>query len=477
MVDIALMKQIFATVTASISIFIAGSWLGWPSATADKLLYHKTDFNVSVNEFSWIVSIMDVGNIISPIPAGYMMDFFGRKKTVSLLGPLYIISWILPSYVGNIWSLYIARFLGGLGKGISYTVVPVFLGEIAGVKIRGALSSVFAIHLAGGFLFEAIIGPYVSFKSLNLITAIIPTLFLIMFIWVPESPYYLLKKGRRDEAAKCLRWYRNGNDSELQEMEENVQNDMKNKGNYWELFKNPKNLKAIVIISTASFAQRAGGISSLMAYSTLALPEPVPIGRKSDYIILFAVLKTGVNFFGLALVDRIGRKPLLLFSEISLGLVTFVDGLFFFLQNYINMTPYNWIPYVCLELFPSIYALGIGFIPVVFLGEMLPVNVRAHGSAFMSIVLAFSSFISNAIFLIISYKCGFYVMLWLFSIVNFICAYFAYKMAIETNGKTFSEIQNLLEESLKNNKKKSIYIIWTLVWRTRDCIETLRRLL
>lgn len=434
------------------SIFIAGSWLGWPSATADKLLNHKTDFNVSVTQFSWIVSIMDVGNIVSPIPAGYLMDCFGRKNTVAMLGPLFLISWTLPSYTGGIWSLYTARFLGGVCKGISYTVVPVFLGEIAGVKIRGALSSIFSIQLAGGLLFEVIIGPYVSFESLNLITATIPILFFVMFIWVPESPYYLLKKGRRDEAAKCLRWFRSGDGSELEKMEENVQNDMKNRANYWELFKNPTNLRAIIIISTASFAQRAGGISSFMAYSTLALPEPVPIGRKSDYIILFAVLKTGINFFGLAMVDRIGRKPLLIFSEIALGLVTFADGLFFFLQNYINMTPYNWIPYVCLELFPSIYALGVGFIPVVFLGEMLPVNVRAHGSAFMSIVLAFSSFISNIIFLVVSYKCGFYVMLWLFSIVNFTSAYLAYKFAIETNRKTFPEIQTLLEESLKNNK-------------------------
>ncbi|XP_050442167.1 facilitated trehalose transporter Tret1-2 homolog isoform X3 [Adelges cooleyi] len=447
----ALMKQLFATIAASISIFIAGNFMGWPSASADKLLHHQTDFNVTIPQFSWIVSVMDLGNIISPIPAGYMMDWFGRKWTITFLGPLYIIAWILPICIGNIWSLCISRFMGGLGKGIAFTVVPVFLGEIAGVKVRGALSTVFAIQLAGGLLFEFVIGPLVTYRTLNITSALVPVIFLIMFIWVPESPYYLLKKGRRDEAAKCLRWYRAGNDTELQNMEQNVQNEMKNKGTFKELFCNPKNFKAVLIIATACFAQRAGGNSSFIAYSTLSLPDPVPFGHKSDYIILFAVLKTGINFIGLALVDRIGRKPLLIFSEVSLGLVTFINGLFFFMQKYTDMTQHNWIPYACLELFPTMYSLGVGFIPVVFLGEMLPVNVRSQGSAIMSIILAFSSFISNKMFLYISYSYGFYVMLWIFSTINLVCAFLAYKMAIETNGKTFSEIQDMLENSLNND--------------------------
>ncbi|XP_050442119.1 facilitated trehalose transporter Tret1-like [Adelges cooleyi] len=454
MMDKALLRQIFATVSASMSIFIAGSWVGWPSATTEKFIKHRTGIDVTLSQLSWIISIMDFGNVLSPIPAGYMMDRYGRKITVAALGPLYIVSWALPVFINNIWALYLARFLGGLGKGVSYTVVPVFLGEIAGVKIRGALSSVFAIQLSSGILSEVIVGPHVSYWMLNMLSGLIPIVFFLMFIWVPESPYYLLKKGLRDEAAKSLRWYRGGSDSELQQMEENVQEDMKNKGTFRELFTNPKNVKALMIITTASFAQRAGGISSLLAYSTLTLPDPAPFGPKINYIIVFVALLTGVNFVGSALVDKIGRKPLLILSEVSLGVITFIYGLFFYLQNYMDMSKYHWVAYVCLEMFSVMFAMGIAFIPIVFLGEMFPVNVRSQCSAIISIVLAFCSFVSNEIFLIVSANYGYNVMLWTFTSINFICAYLAYKTVIETTGKTFGEIQVLLGESLKRKTIK-----------------------
>ncbi|XP_050441883.1 facilitated trehalose transporter Tret1-2 homolog isoform X2 [Adelges cooleyi] len=390
---------------------------------------------------------MDIGNILSPVPTGFMMDWFGRKTTIAALGPMYTATWMLPLMVNQVWALYLARFLAGIGKGIAYTAVPIFLGEIAEVKIRGALSSVFAIQQCGGVLFETIIGSYVTYTNLNIISVTVPVLFFIMFIWVPESPYFLLKKGRRDEAAQCLRWYKSGDDSELQEMEQTVKNDMQNKGTYLELLSNPKNLTAISIIATANIAQRAGGVSCLLAYSSLMLPEPAPIGQKSDYIILFGVLLTAISFVGMALVDKIGRKPLLILSEVSLGVFMFINGLYFYIRCYTaDMTNYNWIPYLCYESYAFMFAMGLGFVPVVFLGEMLPVNVRSHGSALMSIVLAFSSFVSNKSFLFLSYGYGFYVMFFVFAAVNFICALLAYLFSFETKGKTFAEIQSILKK-------------------------------
>ncbi|XP_050442782.1 facilitated trehalose transporter Tret1-like [Adelges cooleyi] len=451
-----LAKQIFATISASLSIFIAGCWLGWPAATTDKFLNHQTGIEVTYPQLSWIVSCMDIGNVLSPIPAGFLMDRFGRKKTVIFLGPVFIVSWALPVFLNHIWALYLARFLGGVGKGVSYTVVPIFLGEIAGVKIRGALSSVFTIQLAAGMLFELVVGPIVTYKTLNAISAVVPVLFFILFIWIAESPYYLLKNGRRDQAAKCLGWYRAGDDSELQLMEATVQEEMMNKGTYSELFTNKKNLKVLFIVVSACFSQRAGGVSSLIAFGSLSLPDPSPLVSKSNYIVLFGILHVALSFVGMSLVDVVGRKPLLILSEASLGVITFVYGLYFYVGMYTDVSQYNWVPYACYEMFSVMYALGVGFIPVVFLGEMLPVNVRAHGSAVMSIALAFSSLVSNKMYLFVSTTYGFHVILWVYTVVNLVCAFLAYKMALETKGKTFLEIQNMLENSGKNGSEGKI---------------------
>lgn len=190
------------------SIFISGMWLGWPTSVAEKLINHQTEISMNLDQLSWVVCLMDVGNTVSPLFGGYLMDRMGRKPSIAVLGPLFFVSWLLALFVPHAWALYVARLMAGLGKGMSYTVVPVFLGEIAGVNVRGALGSVFTIQLSSGFLFEVIVGPYVSYRVLNTVSAVIPALFFLMYIWVPESPYYLLKKGRREKALKCLRWYR-----------------------------------------------------------------------------------------------------------------------------------------------------------------------------------------------------------------------------------------------------------------------------
>lgn len=443
------------TVTASMSILISGMWLGWSSPVSEKFMKHQTNLNISINELSWIVCMMDLGNFISPLFAGYLMDTIGRKLSIAVLGPLFTVSWLL-TYIPSTWALYGARLMAGLGKGMSYTVVPVYLGEMAGVGIRGTLGSVFTIQLSCGFLFEVILGPSVSYMTLNTVSSIVPVLFALMFIWVPESPYYLLKKGRKTDASKCLQWYRCNADVgfELQQMEVNVQKDMANKATFRELFTNRANSKALMVVVTTCIAQRAGGVSSLVAYSALILPEPAPIVGKSVYIMIFATMLVVVNFVGLALVDKVGRKPLLIVSEVSLAVVTFVFGLYYLAAAEAGMTSFTWVPYVCHVTFSIMYSVGVGFIPVVFLGEMFPVNIRSHCSAIASITLALFSFMSNKIFLMVSHNYGYHVMFWGFSVVNIACAYYTYTYAIETNGKTFLEIQELLEKSVKNGNTK-----------------------
>lgn len=393
---------------------------------------------------------MDLGNVISPLVASYLMDRIGRKLSTVALGPLYIVSWLLALYVPSTWALYTARLMAGLGKGMSYTVIPVYLGEIAGVHIRGTLSSVFCIQLHLGFLIEAVIGPLVSYRSLNAISLVVPVVFFVMVVWIPESPYYLLKRGRKSEAARSLEWYRCEPDvsDELQKMEDNVLKDMENKATFGELFSNRTNVKALMVVITACVSQRAGGISCILAYSSLLLPDPSPIIPKTDYIIMFAVLLVMSNFVGFALVDKIGRKPLLILSETGTAVVTLLFALYFYVGMYTDVSAFVWLPYVCHIAFSLMFGVGIGFIPVVFLGEMFPVNIRSHCSALASITLAFCSFVTNESFLLVSKRFGYHVMFFLFTAINFVCTILAYKYALETKGKTFQEIQDLLKKNI-----------------------------
>lgn len=432
-------------------------WLGWPSSVIAKFIEHKTDFEVNTDELSWIVATMDLGNVISPLFAGYLMDKIGRKMSTVMLGPLFMVTWLLILYVPTAWALYTSRLLAGIGKGMSYTVVPVFLGEIAGVNIRGALGSVFCLQLHLGFLLEAVIGPLVTYRTLNIVSAIVPVVFILTVVWIPESPYYLLKRKRPAEAEKCLRWFRSNYDdvqNELQKMEINVRKDMENQSTFRELFSSQKDLRALTIVVVACTSQRAGGISCILAYSVLILPDPSPIMGKSGYIMLFATMMVVVNFMGVALVDKIGRRPMLIFSEMIMGVITAVFAIYFYLKQLgVDVSMFTWLPYLCHVLFAVVFAIGVGFIPVVFLGELFPVNIRSHCSAIASIMLAFCSFVTNKMFLLVSQRYGYHTMFCFFTVINILGAAHTYKYAIETKGKTFQEIQELLEESVNGNNK------------------------
>lgn len=426
-------------------------WMGWPSSAVEKFVRHEADFEVDMNQLSWIVAMMDLGNVASPLITGYLMDRLGRKAVMVALGPLFVITWLLALYVPTTAALYTARLLAGLGKGISYTVVPVFLGEVAGPGIRGALSSVFCLQLHSGFLFEAVVGPLTSYRALNTVSAVFPFVYVLVIFWVPESPHYLLAKDRPDRAERSLRWFRcpgagtGAVDDELRQTETAVRLEMENRSTFRELFASRKDLRALAVVVAACATQRAGGISCILAYSSLILPpKPAAVGPgRSSYVMLFAVLLVVVNFVGAAVVDRVGRKPLLVGSEAGLAAITFTMAVYFYADP---PSPGPWLPYLCYVLYGVVFASGLGFVPVVYLGELFPVNVRSHCSAIASITLAVCSFVTNKMFLLVSGRYGLHAMFALFAVVNAAGAVFSYRYAIETKGKTFAEIQQLLRK-------------------------------
>lgn len=428
-------------------------WLGWPSSVVEKFIKHETDFDVSIDQLSWIVALMDLGNVISPLFAGYLMDRIGRKMSTVILGPLFGVSWLLAVYVPTPAALYVARLMAGLGKGMSYTVVPVYLGELAGVQIRGALSSVFCLQLHAGFLLEAVIGPLVSYGTLNIVSAVVPAIFFAAIVWIPESPYYLLRRNRQPEAAKCLRWFRceDNVDSELRLMETNVRKEMENQSTFREVFTSRKDRRALSIVVMACFSQRAGGISCILAYSALILPEPAPLMGKFEYIMLFATILVVVNMICVATVDAFGRRPMLITSELVMGVTTAIFAVYYYCYPPATAVPnyIRWLPYACHVSFALAFAVGVGFIPVVFLGEMFPVNIRSQCSAIASVTLALCSFVTNKMFLFVSHRYGYHAMFCGFTVVNIAGAIYSYRYAIETKGKTFLEIQQILEESVK----------------------------
>lgn len=438
---------------------ITGCWLGWPSPAIKRLIRNETDISVTHEQISWIVALMDLGNIVSPIPAGFLMDIIGRKGILLISGILFFFTWLMAGLAESPTLLYLARFFAGFGKGIGFTVAPMYLGEIASVPIRGALSTMFAGLLWSGTMFEFGIGPYVSFRMLIILSGIIPVVFLLSFVFMPESPYYLLMKGKNEEARKSLKWLRNAPDllpgddmdldpteQELKEMKSSVQEEMKNRGGFYDLLSTPGNRQATMIVMVISAFQRLCGISPLLAYSSTTLPETNAIIGPSQIIVVFGIVLTVSNFIATPLVDKLGRKPLLIFSGAGCGISTGISAIFYYFyhRTTYDTSGFIWVPYACICLFGLSHSVGIGVIPHTLLAELFPTNVKCYAAAIASIVFALASFVINKLFTTISINFGVYTVFAFFSFNGLLCVLFTQFFIFETKGKSFSEIQRYL---------------------------------
>lgn len=436
---------------------VVGCWLGWPSPSVRMIENNQTQIVADSNQISWIVALMDAGNAVSPIPSGFISDIVGRKAVLLFTGGLFSVTWILAGLAQTPLLLYIARFLAGFSKGIIFTVVPMYLGEIASTPIRGALSTMFAGLLWSGTMYEFIIGPFVTFKMLIIISGIIPIVFLLTFIWMPDSPYYLLMRNRTEQAEKALKWLRNaGNQSgdinnnpvqvELKEMKAAVEEEMKNRGRFTDLISKKGNRRATLILMAVAAFQRLCGISPMLAYSSTTLPETNSFIGPNEATMVFGVFLTLANFLVLPLIDRIGRKPLLIMSGGGCGVLTGISSIYYYLlyKTNVDVSAYIWVPYVCLVGFGVTHSIGIGVIPHTLTAELFPTNLRSVASACAAIVFAISSFLVNKMYTPVESALGVYAMYAFFSFNGLLCALFSTYVVFETKGKSFVEIQNYL---------------------------------
>lgn len=455
------LRQFVAACSASLTVMITGCWLGWPSPAIKRLLRNETDIVVTHEQISWIVACMDAGNIVSPIPSGYLMDIIGRKTIILISGVIFFFTWLMAGLAESPTLLYIARFFAGFGKGIGFTVAPMYLGEIASVRIRGALSTMFAGMIWAGTMFEFGVGPYVSFKTLIILSGIIPIIFIASFAFMPESPYYLVMKGRNEDARKALRWLRKappvqpGDDIEttpveieLKEMRMAVAEEMKSSGKWSDLISSAGNRKATLIVMVTSAFQRLCGISPLLAYSSTTLPETNKFIGPNEIIVVFGIILTASNYIATPLVDKWGRKPLLVFSGACCGLTTGISAIFYYFhqKTEVDMSSWVWVPYVCICFFGLGHSVGVGVIPHTLLSELFPQNIKRYAASIASIVFALASFVINKLYATIATNIGHYAIFTFFSFNGLLCILFSYFVVFETKGKSFVEIQRHLHK-------------------------------
>ncbi|PSN29883.1 Facilitated trehalose transporter Tret1, partial [Blattella germanica] len=273
-------------------------------------------------------------------------------------------------------------------------------------RVRGALGSFFQLLIVIGLLFEYVIGPYVSYTTLVVASAAVAILFAVAFFFVPESPYQYLAKGNRDEATTALMWLR-GQSRKGASLEES----MRNKSKLSDLIATRGNIKALYLSLGLVTSQQLSGINAVLFYTQNIFKASGGSLKPEVATIIVGVVMLLASCVTPLVVDRLGRRILLLISAIVMGISEIVLGVFFKMSS-----------------------------------DEVDVSNIGNASACTAGFCWFLAFFITKFFADVVEVLGGHTAFWIFAGCCFLSAVFVFILLPETKGKSFQEIQDILNK-------------------------------
>src|SRR5580704_8177593 len=322
------------------------------------------------------------GTVVGSLLGGWPADRFGRKATLLWIGVLYFVGAVGSALAPDVATFIIARFIGGLGIGISTVVAPMYISEIAPPRYRGRLAGMFQFNIVFGILIAFISNALLAGVGENawrwmLGVAAFPSVLYAVFCFaLPESPRWLLsKKGNREAALEVLQRIEPASSKAEIESEADTiagaSTEQASSGHFW----TNRLRKPILLAILIAFFNQMSGINAIL-YFAPRIFELTGLGTKAALLQSVGIGITNLvfTFVGLWLIDRLGRRTLLYIGSFgyiaSLGLVAWA----FFTEHY-SIVP------ACVFAFIAAHAIGQGTVIWVLISEIFPNRHRAEGQA------------------------------------------------------------------------------------------------
>ena len=419
----------------------------------------KNKFLLDALAEGWFVGIALLGCIIGVLIAGYLSDRFGRKPVLMLSAVLFLSSaagcMISSFYI----QLVIYRLIGGLGIGVASIVSPLYISEISIPRMRGKLVTLYQLAITIGIL-AAYLSNYWILTNANenqnsagtfwhwifinemwrgmFGAGTIPAfLFFLFLLLVPESPRFLMLKGK-EEKAHLIIAHINGEKSAVKEINEIKQSFNTKTGSLKELFK-PGIFKALVIgISLAVFSQFSG-INAIIYYGVKILKE-AGLGSGSAFWgqVTIGIVNTLFTFVAIFTIDKFGRRPLLIWGVTGAVISLIIVGVLFAL-NIKSST----LLLIFILLYIACFAFSFGPVVWVILSEIYPTRIRGRAMGIATLSLWIGTWIVGQFTPVLLESIKPYGTFWLFALTCFPAIIVTWKFVPETKNKPLEEIEKV----------------------------------
>ncbi|KAK6915525.1 Major facilitator, sugar transporter-like, partial [Dillenia turbinata] len=411
-----------STMVAVCGSFGTGCSAGYSSQAESGIM---EDLGLTVAEYSVFGSILTIGGMVGALPCGKVTDLLGRR--------------------GGAWLLDFGRLSVGIGNSMLSYVVPVYIAETSPKNLRGGFTILNQFVLVCGVTTVFLAGNLINWRLLALIGALPSVMQVLGLFFIPESPRWLAKIGQEKGCEEVLHRLR-GDNADIAKEAEDIREYMKDlkgqpQAKFFDMF-HMKYTYALIVGVGLMVMQQIGGANGVAFYASsifTAAGFSSVVGTTAMAII--QVPSTGVGVF---LMDRSGRRPLLIASAAGMCFGCLIVGtsfLFQDLQRWNDATPT--LVFLGIMIYSAAGTLGVSGIPWAIMSEIFPINIKASAGSLVNMVSWFGSWI-------ITYSFNF-MMDWsatgtffIFAGTSALGVLFVAKLVPETKGRTIEEIQQTM---------------------------------
>jgi len=407
------------------------------------LLYLKKDFNLSSTMQEVVTASVLGGAVIGAAISGVISDALGRRRVILVMAVAFTIGSAGEALAGNLAWLIGFRTLVGMAIGVASFVAPMYNAEIAPRKIRGSLVSYNQLAITSGilaaYLLNDLFAPSGNWRAMFAV-GIVPAVALgIGMLFLPESPRWLVDHGREDEARAILKRIHSDEDGEGQV--ETIRESLRkqHRAGWAPLFRRPLSVALWIGIGLA-VVQQVTGINTVIYYAPTIFKFA---GIKSSAAAIWAttgvgVVNVGMTIVAVWLVDRAGRRPLLLG-----GLAGMVVGLTALGLGFELGAGAGWLSTMTaasLMFYVAAFAIGLGPVFWLLISEIYPLRVRGRAMSLATIGNWGSNLLVTVTFLSISKAIGKGPTFWSFAGISVLGFLFCYLAVPETKHRSLEDI-------------------------------------
>lgn len=444
---------------------VAGILFGYDTGIiSGAILFIVDDFHLSSSQESVAVAMVLVGAIIGAAAGGYLADKLGRRKSIIAASVIFILGTAIVVISRDLGIFLVGRLLIGSAIGIASFIGPMYISEVSPKRIRGAMVSLNQLMVTVGILVSYGVSLFFAssadWRAMFLVGAIPATILLIGMFGMPSSPRWLVLKNRIADATKVIRRFIGPQAPEqevtdsLTEMQSAVK---QQKGvKISDLFSPHVKMATIIGVGLA-ILQQATGINTVIYYAPTIFELAGFQGASASitasvFVGIVNVLLTIVSIF---LVDRLGRRPLLLMS--LTGMIIALFGLGGAFMSNVQGGGLGMLTVVLLMIYVASFAIGLGPVFWLLISEIYPLRVRGPAMSLATVANWGANFVISITFLGLISIFGTGGVFILYAIIGILAWIFIWRLVPETKNLSLEEIEKKIEAHEHHKPKEALH--------------------